>query len=278
MTGQSPYHANYNNPVMFTDPLGLCPECPRDKRYYDSRDNFLDYEPTSYVSPNLNGNSWVHSIGRNSRVYERYQMWSDVHNLSLDEYAQKYGEAYTNMNAYWRYYEEEQMVNGVQVKRPQLIISGRVNGGYKQKPNGGSGSDPVGNDGINPIQIAWGVNGIFQMGTEIAVHGPKLKYTGPGDWTKMTRAGSKFGTRLGVAGVALTVVDASIQGEWQNHHTADVLIGSGLTIGAMIPGINVGVAIIGGVYFLTDLGVQAYSGRSITEHLFDPDPTTKGSK
>ncbi|MEM6738059.1 MAG: hypothetical protein AAF620_18520, partial [Bacteroidota bacterium] len=111
-------------------PLGLCPECPRDKRYYDARDNFMDYEPTSYVSPNLNGNSWVHSIGRNTRVYERYQMWSDVHNLSLDEYAQKYGETYTNMNAYWRYYQEEQMVNGVQVKRPQLILSGQASSGY----------------------------------------------------------------------------------------------------------------------------------------------------
>ncbi|MEM0941279.1 MAG: hypothetical protein AAGI25_16050 [Bacteroidota bacterium] len=109
---------------MFTDPLGLCPECPRDKRYYDARDNFLDYEPTSYISPNLNGNSWMHSIGRNSRVYERYQMWSDARTLGLDEYAQKYGETYTNMNAYWRYYEEEQIANGVQVKRPQLIISG----------------------------------------------------------------------------------------------------------------------------------------------------------
>ncbi|MEM0942160.1 MAG: hypothetical protein AAGI25_20570, partial [Bacteroidota bacterium] len=110
--------------------LGLCPECPRDKRYYDSRDNFMDYEPTSYVSPNLNGNSWVHSIGRNSRVYERYQMWSDARTLGLDEYAQKYGEAYTNMNAYWRYYEEEQIANGVKVKRPQLILSGRASRGY----------------------------------------------------------------------------------------------------------------------------------------------------
>ncbi|MEM0940473.1 MAG: hypothetical protein AAF600_10115 [Bacteroidota bacterium] len=71
----------------------------------------------------------MHSIGRNSRVYERYQMWSDANTLSLDEYAQKYGETYTNMNAYWRYYQEEQMVNGVQVKRPQLIISGHANSG-----------------------------------------------------------------------------------------------------------------------------------------------------
>ncbi|MEM6816132.1 MAG: hypothetical protein AAF600_17375 [Bacteroidota bacterium] len=91
----------------------------------------MDYEPASYVSPNLNGNSWVHSIGRNSRVYERYQIWSDARTLGLDEYAQKYGETYTNINAYWRYYQEEQIANGVQVKRPQLIISGRLNGGYQ---------------------------------------------------------------------------------------------------------------------------------------------------
>lgn len=85
----------------------------------------------------------------------------------------------------------------------------------------------------------------------------------------MTKAGSRFGTRLGVLGVALTATDAVIQGEWKSHHTADVTIGTILTVGAMIPGINVGVAIVGGVYFLTDLGFQAYTGESITEHLFD---------
>ncbi|MEM9859802.1 MAG: RHS repeat-associated core domain-containing protein, partial [Bacteroidota bacterium] len=69
--GHSPFHANYNNPVMFTDPLGLCPECPRDKRYYDARDNFMDYEPTSYVSPNLNGDNWMVWTGRHR------DHWSD---------------------------------------------------------------------------------------------------------------------------------------------------------------------------------------------------------
>ncbi|MEM0942164.1 MAG: hypothetical protein AAGI25_20590 [Bacteroidota bacterium] len=167
--GHSPFHANYNNPVMFTDPLGLCPECPRDKRYYDARDNFMDYEPTSYVSPNLNGNSWVHSIGRNSRVYERYQMWSNARTLGLDEYVQKYGEAYANMNAYWRYYQEEQIANGVQVKRPELIISGGVNGGYKAifREN----SPQVLHAGVGPGSDTWNTISNINNGVGFVVGG-----------------------------------------------------------------------------------------------------------
>jgi hypothetical protein len=32
---------------------------------------------------------------------------------------------------------------------------------------------------------------------------------------------------------------------------------------------NVGIAVVGVVYFAADIGVQAYSGKSITEHVFD---------
>ncbi|MEM6738065.1 MAG: hypothetical protein AAF620_18550, partial [Bacteroidota bacterium] len=97
------------------------------------KDSFYKYSVTFFVYPVMR------SI-RKRRVYERYQMWPDARTLGLDEYAQKYGETYTNMNAYWRYYQEKQMVNGVQVKRPQLIISGRVNGSYKRASRGSTGS------------------------------------------------------------------------------------------------------------------------------------------
>ncbi|ELR68745.1 hypothetical protein C900_05877 [Fulvivirga imtechensis AK7] len=119
------------------------------------------------------------------------------------------------------------------------------------------------------MKTAVAVNGITQMGTTIAVNGPKPLYKGPKAWSGMTKAGSTFGTKLGIAGIALTGVDAAIQGEWKPHHTADAVIGAALTAGAMIPGVNVFVGIAGGVYFVSDLAWQFYSGKSITESLFD---------
>ncbi|MEP1095642.1 MAG: DUF6443 domain-containing protein [Cyclobacteriaceae bacterium] len=64
-SGYSPYHANYNNPVMFTDPLGLMPGGDPDRRYYDERDDYIDYEPTFYMGPALTWGEW----GRNNGVY-----------------------------------------------------------------------------------------------------------------------------------------------------------------------------------------------------------------
>ncbi|MEM8939195.1 MAG: hypothetical protein AAGC64_07600 [Bacteroidota bacterium] len=65
----------YSNPIL-NSPLDSCHWIsPRlgilawkrtmynknDKRYDDARDNFIDYEPTSYVSPNLDGVGCIRS-------------------------------------------------------------------------------------------------------------------------------------------------------------------------------------------------------------------------
>lgn len=108
------------------------------------------------------------------------------------------------------------------------------------------------------------------MATDIGLNGPRPKYTGAGDWNRMKVSGSKFSTRLGVAGIAVTVVDGLyFADKWENHHTADVIIGAALTGAAFIPGVNLAVGIIGGAYFLADFAWQRYSGESITESLFD---------
>ncbi len=69
----------------------------------------------------------------------------------------------------------------------------------------------------------------------------------------------------GVAGVALTGIDAYNKGQWQSHHTADVLIG----IGSLYLLTGPAGWAIGGSYFLLDIGIKSYTGRSITENLFD---------
>lgn len=139
-----------------------------------------------------------------------------------------------------------------------------------KKSNYESRAEPIGHKGTDWLKVAVAANGVIQMATEISVHGPKPRYLGPGEWASRVKAGSKFGTRLGVLGVAITLTDASIKGKWENHHSADVAIGTLLTVGSIIPGINVGVAVVGGAYFVGDLAWQAATGKGITESIFDP--------
>jgi hypothetical protein len=63
----------------------------------------------------------------------------------------------------------------------------------------------------------------------------------------------------------LAGLDAYAKGQWQNHHTADVAIGLATTF--LISGPWGWAA--AGAYFLIDVGFKSYSGKSITEHLFD---------
>jgi RHS repeat-associated protein len=76
------------------------------------------------------------------------------------------------------------------------------------------------------------------------------------------------GNNLAVIGVLTTIADGVYGDEgWKNHHTADVSIQTGLAAAAFfaVPG----VGWVAGAYFIFDLGWRAYSGRSITESLFD---------
>ena len=83
--------------------------------------------------------------------------------------------------------------------------------------------------------------------------------------TRYLTAAKGLGKLAGFAGVAVTAFDALENGQWQNHHTADVLIGVGSIFLLSGP---VGWA-VGGGYFLLDIGVKSYTGNSITENLFD---------
>ena len=83
--------------------------------------------------------------------------------------------------------------------------------------------------------------------------------------TRYLQAVKGLGFMAGVAGVAVTGIDAYNKGQWQNHHTADVLIGVGSLYLLTGP---VGWA-VGGGYFFLDVGIKSYTGKSITENLFD---------
>ena len=85
------------------------------------------------------------------------------------------------------------------------------------------------------------------------------------DLLKTASSISKISKGLGVIGTLGTVADAAIKGEWKNHHAADVAVGLAMTFASSGPF----GWIAGAAYFVADAAVQAKTGKSITEHLFD---------
>jgi RHS repeat-associated protein len=75
----------------------------------------------------------------------------------------------------------------------------------------------------------------------------------------------KLNKAAGVVGVLGVAADAARKGDWKNHHYADVTIGLGMTF--MVSG-PTGWA-TGAIYFVVDAAIQAKTGNSITEHIFD---------
>lgn len=110
------------------------------------------------------------------------------------------------------------------------------------------------------------IMGFVQMSVDIASHNSKPRYMGPKAWAAEKALAKNFSKKLGVAGMGVTVLDAALQGKWENHHTADLIIG-GVTTFLLVS--NPVTATLTGAYFLVDLGFQVTTGKGITEHLFD---------
>ena len=82
--------------------------------------------------------------------------------------------------------------------------------------------------------------------------------------TLTLRYSSILGKALGGAGIAITIGDAMSNG-LKNHHIADIAIGIVTTFVITSP-IGFGV---GTLYFVGDIAIKSYTGKSITEHIFD---------
>jgi hypothetical protein len=122
------------------------------------------------------------------------------------------------------------------------------------------------NNDPNWFKTGVAIMGIVQMSADIASHNSKPLYMGPKAWAAEKALAKSFSKKLGIAGMGVTVLDATIQGKWENHHTADLIIG-GVTTFLLVS--NPITATIAGSYFLIDLGFQFTTGKGITEHLFD---------
>ena len=64
----------------------------------------------------------------------------------------------------------------------------------------------------------------------------------------------------------ITIADGYNNG-WENHHTADLIVNGSLT-GLSIVCPVAGFA-LGGLYFVGDIASQYYTGKSLTQNLFD---------
>jgi len=73
--------------------------------------------------------------------------------------------------------------------------------------------------------------------------------------------------RLIGVGAALTVADAVVNGRWQGHNTANLAITAGIYLVA--DAIPVAGWIFAGAYFVGDMATHYYTGKSITEIVFD---------
>jgi len=77
---------------------------------------------------------------------------------------------------------------------------------------------------------------------------------------------TRAGVGLSALSAGITIVDGVTNG-WENHHSADLVVNgalTGLSIVCPVAGL-----VAGGLYFVGDITSQYYTGKSITQNLFD---------
>ncbi len=272
----SPYQYAGNSPVNSNDPSGLKftgAGAGRPTWLNDLNSEFemggmglTEYEENQYEDPNGNESYNTSDPNQIKKIIDAFKRGNASNVDIVNGYIQitNYQHYYNNNNiagykAFFSYVEISQTRN--------LIAAVQGNPYAEQGPW---------------IMSAQAILGFVQFGLETISHTNKPLYTGPNAWNALKGGASKLGTVLGVVGVGVSIVDGITNKDgWQNHHTADVAIGLGLTgatllagtatVAAFIPGVNIAVAVIGLTYFAVDLAVQIGSEdhQSITQKLFD---------
>jgi RHS repeat-associated protein len=102
------------------------------------------------------------------------------------------------------------------------------------------------------------INGIKKLATDITAENKASSL-------KTARGLSRIGRGLTLLSVGVTIIDGVNSG-WENHHIADIAITAAIYGTALaVPGAG---WIVGGAYFLLDMGFQEYTGKSLTQNLF----------
>jgi len=260
--------------VSLMDPLG-------DDPWWEYGSNGASVQRTTMQHVRYQGDA--HFSNRNSLllrhrndidVWTYSEMVSDSETLSDDEYAAKYGykadfdytvetvdhyattswtsESGSTIEAILPYYTTHISLN----------LKGRS--GYRNQPLGGSdlNSSSVYDQNLsefNWLNLAAAEVTIWGGATSIAVSGSKPTYTGPRDWTKQVKAGTKFGRGLGALGLAITGYDMYSNGINTNN-SLDATMGVVAFFGPIGAGIS-------GAYFVGNLVTYGITGQTIGEHV-----------
>jgi RHS repeat-associated protein len=264
MQHPSPYLAMSNNPVSFTDPTGLWDddEIDIDFNFNNNNDSYKPKPKIKNVKIKDPKNEF--KIEKKRYTFGIYSGETFLNTFELPENS--------SGNQVYDVHGKKRSVGAAYGEKAGRYITSTKNwalGLKAKKGEGGlSGTDKTGY-GLNAAGIANGAKtGIIDYAvkssstqTGIRAELQVLGKTG----TRYLSAAKGLGFMSGVAGVAVTGIDAYNKGEWQGHHTADVLIGLGSLYLLTGP---VGWT-VGGGYFLLDVSIKSYTGKSITENLFD---------
>jgi hypothetical protein len=224
---QSPYSVNFNNAIVFTDPFGL----------FGSRGEAREYKENH---------------GLRGRVRKQDDGTFAINNKKDGT---SYYRDYSTVGITYYGQQDEGVIKGVLAK---------------QKANSRKiiNTDAWGHV-LNAFDFANGAKiELIDYAVKSSSHqaGNKAQSQALGKvGTSYLKVANRLSKVSGVIGVFIVGADAYQNEKWQNHHTADVVIGLGSTF--MLSGPWGWTA--AGMYFLIDTGVQSYTGRSITQNLFD---------
>ncbi len=110
------------------------------------------------------------------------------------------------------------------------------------------------------------------MGREDTTQGKEVSLTQDLKVAQLSKAGTRFlrvaqlsGKSLTALSASLTVVDVIATGSLKGHHVADIVIGVSSAVYLSTP-VGWGVT---ATYLIFDMGIKSYTGKTITEHIFD---------
>ena len=231
---------------MGMDPLG-------DLRNWVSPYNFVQNNPINRVDPDGALDREIRSLTAINRV-ERIDGEEMMDNPIYNEDGNFLG----TDDIYYRNDKEVKRVKNDKPDRHYELVQNDAFGTGEEAvqisdPNGGESSD------FNALNVVAANVTIWSAATSIAIHGPKPRYTGVGDWSKQVNSGAKFGRFLGGAGLILTAVDMRTNGV-NTSNSLDAAFGVISFMGA--PG-----AAIGGTYFGANMITVGITGQTIGEHV-----------
>jgi hypothetical protein len=224
---QSPYSVNFNNAIVFTDPFGL----------FGSREDAKEYKEKH---------------GLRGRIRKQDDGTFAINNK---KYGTSYYRDYSTLGITYYGQQGEGVIKGVLAKQKansRKIINTDAWGHVLNAFDFANGAK------IELINYAV-KSGSHQTGNK--AQSQALGKVG----TSYIKVANRLSKVSGVVGVLIVGADAYQNEKWQNHHTADVMIGIVTTF--VLSGPWGWTA--AGMYFLVDTGVQFSTGKSITQNLFD---------